>query len=189
MPKRSPDYLEARREELLAGAQRAFAEHGFDRTTIAVLERETGVSRGAIFHYWPNKLAIFMELAERDAERVTRDASELGSPEEAFAHMMRMVEENREWLRVYFEALRVIRRDPELWQRWVERSTRTAERWVAAVDRWKAAGSVRADLDPEDALALVFVLLDGLLLQVTMSPETDQADYSALPGLVAVALR
>src|SRR3954451_7602801 len=56
---------------LLAAARRDFAEHGYDGTTVALLEKELGVARGAIFNYWPNNLAIFMQLAERAAVDVT----------------------------------------------------------------------------------------------------------------------
>ena len=188
MPRRSPDYLEARRDELLAASQRAFARHGYEGTTIAILEGECGVSRGAIFNYWPTKLAIFLELAERDAQRLTQDAAAAATPAEAFRQMMRMVDQEREWLRVYLEALRVIRRDPELWQRWVERPDRQRARWVEAVARWKAAGSVRADLDAEAALTLLFVLLDGLVLHVAISPDAALGDYDTLPALIAIAL-
>jgi TetR/AcrR family transcriptional regulator, transcriptional repressor of aconitase len=189
MPRRSPQYLETRREQLLAGARSAFARHGFDGTTVAVLERELGVTRGAIFNYWPNKLAIFMELANRDASLIIDLASSTpGGPRAVLEALIELAARDREWFSVYFEALRVIRRDPALWARWEERSRLGAERMTEAVQRWQAEGSVRTELQPDDVLVLLFVLLDGVLLQIAISPDADVREYAGLPGLVEQAL-
>src|SRR5437764_165342 len=63
MPKVTQEHLDARRAEILAGARRAFAEHGYEGATVARLEEATGLSRGAIFHYFENKNDLFVELA------------------------------------------------------------------------------------------------------------------------------
>src|SRR5215208_5068149 len=70
MPRVSQDYLEAQRAELLEGARRCFAEHGYEEATVVRLEEATGRSRGAIFHHFPTKLDLFLAVLERDAERV-----------------------------------------------------------------------------------------------------------------------
>ena len=44
MPKVSQEHLEARREQILDGARRAFAGHGYEGTTVTVLEEEIGLS-------------------------------------------------------------------------------------------------------------------------------------------------
>ena len=49
--------------QILDGARRAFAEHGYEGATVAGLEREIGLSRGAIFSYFPTKLDLFVALA------------------------------------------------------------------------------------------------------------------------------
>src|SRR5215204_1431240 len=69
MPKVSEAHKEQRRAQILEAAQRAFARHGYEGTTVAVLEEVTGLSRGAIFNYFPNKQATFQELvAKAEAE-------------------------------------------------------------------------------------------------------------------------
>jgi AcrR family transcriptional regulator len=189
MPKRTPAYRESRRDQLLAGARRAFAEHGFEGTTVAVLERELGVSRGAIFNYWPNKLAIFMELAERDAVDISRQSELLArGPAAMVEDLIERARADREWFGVYLEATRVIRRDPELWARWEKRSADAAERMGEAVQGWRARGLVRDDLSDDDVFALIFTLLDGIVLQVATTPQPSMDSYAVLPGLVADAL-
>jgi TetR/AcrR family transcriptional regulator, transcriptional repressor of aconitase len=189
MPKRTPAYRESRRDQLLAGARRAFAEHGFEGTTVAVLERELGVSRGAIFNYWPNKLAIFMELAERDAVDISRQSELLArGPAAMVEDLIERARADREWFGVYLEATRVIRRDPELWARWEKRSADAAERMGEAVQGWRARGLVRDDLSDDDVFALIFTLLDGIVLQVATTPQPSMDGYAVLPGLVADTL-
>ena len=69
MPKVTEEHKEARREQILAGAQRAFARYGYEGATVARLEEETGLSRGAIFNYFGNKQALFIELVRRSSDR------------------------------------------------------------------------------------------------------------------------
>ena len=66
MPKRSEEHLQARRDQILAGARRTFAQHGYEGATVARLEEEIGLSRGAIFNYYPSKLELFVALATED---------------------------------------------------------------------------------------------------------------------------
>src|SRR6476646_9850159 len=66
MPKVSADHLQARRRQILDGARSCFARHGYDGATVRVLEEEIGLSRGAIFHHFPDKDALFLALAAED---------------------------------------------------------------------------------------------------------------------------
>ncbi len=69
MPKVSEEHKQRRREEILDGAQRAFARHGYEGATVARIEEETGLSRGAIFNYFENKEALFVSLVARSSDR------------------------------------------------------------------------------------------------------------------------
>ncbi|MFA7514515.1 MAG: helix-turn-helix domain-containing protein, partial [Mycolicibacterium vanbaalenii] len=55
MPKVSEDHLAARRRQILDGARRCFADHGYERATVRRLEQSIGLSRGAIFHHFRDK--------------------------------------------------------------------------------------------------------------------------------------
>ena len=67
MPRVSQDQLDARREEILAGARACFARYGYEGATVRRLEEETGLSRGAIFHHFRDKESLFLAVAEDDA--------------------------------------------------------------------------------------------------------------------------
>ena len=107
MPKVSAEHKEARREQILAGAQRAFARYGYEGATVARLEEETGLSRGAIFNYFENKEALFVELVRRSSDRFV----EIWLAEGYRALLEAVTEEDPEWLSVQVEAARRVRTD------------------------------------------------------------------------------
>ncbi len=107
MPKISDEKRNARREQILAGARRCFAEHGYEGATVARLEDEIGLSRGAIFNYFSSKEDLFVELAVQDSARM----SELWVNEGLEAVLREIVELDPAWLTVYLELIRRVRTD------------------------------------------------------------------------------
>src|SRR5688572_1076651 len=69
VPKISEERREARRTEILEAAHRCFAEHGYEGATVVKLEEATGLSRGAIFNYFPNKQALFVAVTAASSDR------------------------------------------------------------------------------------------------------------------------
>jgi AcrR family transcriptional regulator len=55
---------EATRGQLVAIAQRLFAERGYEDTSIEAVLREAGVSRGSLYHHFASKEALFEAVAE-----------------------------------------------------------------------------------------------------------------------------
>ena len=71
MPKISEKRRAERHKQILAGARRCFAAHGYEGATVIRLEQEIGLSRGAIFNYFGSKEDLFAELAAQDSERLS----------------------------------------------------------------------------------------------------------------------
>ena len=68
---------EATRHELIGAATRLFAERGYEDTSIEAVLRETGVSRGALYHHFASKEALFeavLEQVERDVAQAVVDS-------------------------------------------------------------------------------------------------------------------
>jgi AcrR family transcriptional regulator len=161
MPRVSPQYLEQRREEILAGARRAFARYGFRGATVARLEEEIGVSRGAIFHYFASKEELFIALAERESDRLASLLAEKG-----LAGVVRaLAHEDPEWLGTYLEVMHLTRIDPAFRARWEERRNALDEALTRGARHDRRAGDLRDDV-PAWALARFFgIFLDGVFLQ------------------------
>jgi AcrR family transcriptional regulator len=175
MPKVSPEHAAARREQILGGARRCFARFGYEGATVPRLEREIGLSHGAIFNYYRSKLELFFELARADHARFERVWEEDGFEALAAA----IAGEDPAWLGVYLEFHRLLRTDARLARRW--RSTREAagdeHDWLA---RERAAGRIRTDVPKESLFAFLHTVLDGLVLARTSGAELDVASVVAL---------
>src|SRR5580765_2302708 len=78
MPRMSAAQIAARRQQILDGARRCFARHGYEGATVRRLEQATELSRGALFHHYRDKEALFLAVAEQDTEQVAAVISEQG---------------------------------------------------------------------------------------------------------------
>ena len=163
MPKRSEEHLQARREQILAGARRAFAQHGYEGATVARLEEETGLSRGAIFNYYPSKLDLFVALSTEDEARILRTWVERGFE----AAMREIAEENPDWLGVYLENARFLRTDAAFRERWKTRNPDLEQRAHDYLARLQADGEVRDDVPLEHIGRFFGLLADGVAVQTS----------------------
>jgi AcrR family transcriptional regulator len=163
VPKVSDAHLEARREQILDGARRAFSRYGYGGATIARLEEETGLSRGAIFNYFENKWGLFAAIAERDGSRLRELAVEQGL--DALVH--EVAAENPAWLGVHLEALNVIRTDPRIREATLQEDEGSAEllHWIEESQR---EGRMRADVAARDLARFLDVVLNGMAIRVTL---------------------
>jgi AcrR family transcriptional regulator len=166
VPKVSQEHLEARREQILDGARRAFARHGYEGTTVTVLEEEIGLSRGAIFNYFPDKWALFFELAARDQHELTTLLLEQGID----ATIRHLADESPDWMAVYFDVLRLLRNDPELMDEFQARGGPEREEQL---DAWLKQGSFRDDVKLDDIQLFVNVVANGVALARSLNLEID----------------
>jgi AcrR family transcriptional regulator len=144
----------------LDGARRAFGRHGYEATTVARLEAEIGLSRGAIFSYFPSKLDLFVALAEADQEQLGTRWLESG-----FDDVVRHVGEGPDWIGVYLDVPRMLRVDASLRERWGAFNPELQVRLAETIAAGQAAGTLRDDLPVESIGRFLGVVLDGLAVQ------------------------
>ena len=63
MPKVSPEHLERRRQQIIEAASRCFAVKGFNGTSMQDIFKESGLSAGAVYRYFPAKADLVSEIA------------------------------------------------------------------------------------------------------------------------------
>ncbi len=63
----------ATRGQLIEVATRLFAEHGYEGTSIDAVLAAAGVSRGALYHHFPGKEALFEAVVVAVSDQVTVD--------------------------------------------------------------------------------------------------------------------
>ena len=177
MPKISDEAKADRIEQILDGARRCFAQHGYEGATVVRLEREIGLSRGAIFNWFPKKEDIFLELATRDNWRINQLWIDHGFE----AAIRSVVDEDPDWLGVYLGVAHRLRTDTAFRERWEAREL--PERKAALLARMRAdqkAGVLRDDIEPEEIGQFIGLVLDGLVLHVAAGFEPPLESVLAL---------
>jgi AcrR family transcriptional regulator len=162
MPKVSPERLEATRRRVLDGARRAFASYGYEGATVRRLEEATGLSRGAIFHHFADKDALFLALAEEDAEEVATLVDDFG----LVGAMQKLRDKDAGWLGVQLEVSRRVRTDPAFAALWAHHLRAITRATQARLARQRDAGVVRVDVPIETLAAFLLLVYDGLVAQL-----------------------
>lgn len=185
MPRVTDDHLAARRRQILDGARRCFAEHGYESATVRRLEQTIGLSRGAIFHHFRDKDTLFFELAREDAERMADVASR-----EGLIQVMRdmlAAPEQHDWLATRLEIARKLRNDPAFHAGWAARSAELSEATTTRLQRQQQAGRVRDDV-PDSVLHIYLdLVLDGLIARLASGE--DPKNLTAVLDLVEESVR
>ena len=185
MPRVSTDHLAARRQQILDGARACFVRHGYEGATVRRLEECTGLSRGAIFHHFRDKDALFLALAEQDAERMADVVAAQGLVQvmrELVAHPG-----GRGWLGIRLEVSRRLRTEPEFAQRWRAHSTALTAATRARLERQAAAGAVRDDVPVAVLARYLELVLEGLVSHLAQGLPVEELD--AVLDLVEGAVR
>lgn len=188
VPRRSPEHLAARREQVLHAALRCFARDGFHATSMATVVAESGMSAGAVYRYFPSKAELVAAVAEGVMSQVVSTVDEvLEEPEPvAPAEALRLllhralayatsseVDLTRVAVTAWGEALR----DEALLERvgGFYRLIREDLRRVA--ERWQQAGHLDPAADLEAVGQALFSAVPGFLLQRLVLGDVDVDRY------------
>ncbi|WP_149359759.1 TetR/AcrR family transcriptional regulator [Lolliginicoccus suaedae] len=174
MPRVSEVHLAARRAQILDGARQCFAKFGYEGATVRRLEETTGLSRGAIFHHFRDKDALFLALAHEDSQRMADTAAEQG-----LVQVMRNLlthPEEFDWLGTRLEITRRLRTDPDFRREWAEQATELTEAATQRLERQRAKGRIRDDIPTAVLLHYLDLVLDGLVAHVASGQPATHLD-------------
>jgi AcrR family transcriptional regulator len=186
VPRVSSDRLAARRQVILDGARACFARFGYEGATVRRLEETTGLSRGAIFHHYHDKDALFLALAEQDAARMADVVADQG-----LVQVMRELVADpagvRGWLGTRLEISRRLRTEPEFRDRWSAHSAALTRATRERLERQERAGTLRDDVPVAVLARYLELVLEGLLSHLAMGLPAD--DLEPVLDLVEAAVR
>ena len=124
---RQAERREATQGAILAAAMGRFGEAGFAAVTMDEIAAAAGVAKGAIYHHFPSKEALFEAVFERaSAELAAKIRGQAAGAKDALARLT-------EGSRLYFEACakppfgQILLKDGPMvlgWERWREIDTR-----------------------------------------------------------------
>lgn len=186
VPRVSSDQLAARRQEILDGARACFARFGYEGATVRRLEESTGLSRGAIFHHYRDKDALFLALAEQDAGRMADVVAEQG-----LVQVMRELVADpsgvRGWLGTRLEVSRRLRTEPEFRERWSAHSAALTRATRERLERQARTGTLRDDVPVAVVAQYLELILEGLISHLAMGLPAD--DMGPVLDLVEATVR
>ena len=175
MPRISAAHEQEVRDRIVIAAARVFSQKGYHSSTIADVVRESGLSVGAIYTYFPGKEALFRHSCDLIAARGLDELAERLAPAMTTGERLAIA------ISMYVETLDAYGDAPgqtSLIQAWAEAEREPGVREMLSARRERlvgagryliaqgvASGELPAWLDV-DAVARGFLgLLDGLLLQ------------------------
>ena len=172
MARVSQEYLAARRRQILDGAARCFARDGFHGTSMQDVLRETGLSAGAVYRYFPSKEAMIGALAGDVLDTVracfqrSAESEHPPPPDELLMQGVREVGRRLAFpssmvIQVWSETLR----NPELHAVFEEGFAALLALWSRIVATYQREGRMRADVDPAVAARALAASAQGFLLQ------------------------
>lgn len=177
------------RERLIAAAREVFEERGFLDTRVAHIARHAKVAYGSFYTYFPSKEAVFLEVADRLFEDMTRHSFTPG-PDSAPADpaATEPAARVRRANRAYYEAYRrnakmmaiieqVSTFNEEFQEMRRKHRAESVRRSARAIERWQRAGLVDPDLDPEmTARALAAMVDHSLYLWLVQGDDTSDTE-------------
>ncbi|MGD2146395.1 MAG: TetR/AcrR family transcriptional regulator [Anaerolineae bacterium] len=178
---------EETRTRILEAALGGFAEHGYGSTGVAEICQRAQVSKGAFYHHFPSKQALFLELLERwlaalDEQLEGIRAEDASVPEE----LMRMTgiirqvfQAGGEQLPLFLDFWTRAAREADVWEATIAPYRRYRAFFSRMIESGVTEGTLRP-VDPDTAARVIVSLAVGLVVQGLL--DTEGADWGQVAG-------
>ncbi|MDQ6669733.1 MAG: TetR/AcrR family transcriptional regulator [Chloroflexota bacterium] len=173
MPKISPAQEQHRRAQILAAALACFARQGYHATSMDDVVRESGLSVGAIYSYFPSKEDLFLTLSENRAEQTLAYMNELfarpgsigqKSREAVDYFFSRLADDVVPLARVNVEFLSEALKSERIKERQDRRCESIRKFFRSLLAEAQRQGELRHDVDTHAAAELMMALNEGIVL-------------------------
>lgn len=156
---------------ILESALTLFAQHGYDRTSVASIAKAAGMSQGLIYHYYQSKDDILRALFEQSMTEIRTsfaEAEATRAPEEKIARLVRaafnVVKSNLHFWRLSY----ALRMQPAV----LDSLGQNVQGWTQAImgkltQYFREAGAPQPDIEA----AMLFALIDGVAQHYALDPE------------------
>ena len=179
MPRIIPEYREEVRKKIADVAYGLFVEKGFHETTMGEIAKRLGVTKTALYQYFPGKEDIYAAVAERCRQELNgllersyqnRDIREgsaaLFDSLADYVPKFNAMYTEMLLLAVHNEQMRVVLRNDRI------EDIRVVERFIA---RQQEERLVSRTLDPRTLAIACDALINGLLMDIMMGLDKDEA--------------
>jgi AcrR family transcriptional regulator len=168
---------EETRAELIQAAALAFAEQGYDATSVAQICEGAGVSKGAFYHHFESKQDLFLHLLDFWLDGLVQqlEVARLSAATMP-GGLIRMAEEARivfdtaeQYVPIFLEFFAQARREPAILERTVE-PYQTYRRVLAGLIQTGIDDGFLRDVDPDLAAEIILAMAIGMLWQSVHYP-------------------
>jgi AcrR family transcriptional regulator len=186
----------AKRASIVDAAAGCFAEKGFERTTTADICRAAGISSGSLFHYFPNKRAMFTAIFTDDAAETAARLETAAKAEDPWEALLDVVTELAGQLahpavvRLVLEAAAQAARDDEFAELIRRNDGALRDGLAVLVERAEDAGLIDPGVEPRAAAGWVAGLIDAMISRAGLDPDLDlPAEQAVLRTILVRFLR
>lgn len=180
---------EETRTHILEAALRRFANFGYNAASVDDICADAGVSKGAFYHHFPSKHAIFLALLNGWLETLEAgfEAAQKETVPETLLAMTDMLPavfaaaDGR--LPMFLEFWLQASRDETIWQATIAPYERYQRYFETLVEQGKTEGSFRADVDSQSAAKALVALAVGLLLQGLLTAQNTNWSRTTREGM------
>ncbi|MEW5818025.1 MAG: TetR family transcriptional regulator [Spirochaetota bacterium] len=182
---------EETRTKIAAEAQRLFSLQGYNVTSVSEICKKAGVSKGAFYHHFPSKHAVFLIILEnwlKDLEthlNIIRDTvqdASIGLVQMAAITKEVFAAATRDQFQMFLEFWSQAVRDPGIWQASIAPYRRFNTLFAGIVKKGIEDKSLRPiDLDLGARVIMAFAV--GLIFEGLLDPEGAAGDKVAQEGM------
>ncbi len=167
---------EETRSKIIHSAVNLFSVRGYTAASVDDICKEAGVSKGAFYHHFESKQALFLALLDNWLKTIDNaiDASRDESAPETFRHLTEafpyIFQSAGNHLPMFMEFWLQASRDEKIWQASIAPYRRYHRYFTSLIKKGVAEGSF-AQVDPQLVSRMIVSMSMGLLLQSLLDPE------------------
>lgn len=162
------------RKELMHQCLALFAERGYGSITMRQIAQNLSVSTGTLYHYFPSKESIFMQLVQELCEQDIANFFAQAPTRKTLTERLQIV------MAFFLKNFKFYQQQLLLWVDFYQHTQRKAiddQQFLQKI-WWHAHEQLVAYLQlPSDKAAFVLVFMDGLLLQCLYDHDTNDSTW------------
>jgi TetR/AcrR family fatty acid metabolism transcriptional regulator len=183
----------ATRERILQAALQVFAEKGYHRAAVDDVVRVSGTSKGAVYHHFPNKEALFLALVdELSARLATAVTTAIQTSQGAVAKVEAALQAGLQTFARHRELARILLLEPvSLGQAYEAKRAEVHGRFAALIQIYLDQAVAEGSIPPLDTRVATLAWLGAVNEVVIQSIQSDEPELlaRAVPVLTPMLLR
>lgn len=181
--------MHATKEHIVLIASKLFLQKNFKEVTMKEIVKETGLSKGAFYHYFESKERLFLEVLDYFFRHVSRDYKSYSKESlhqfyqdyanetinltkkylAKFENEFSEVSITMNYFSLVFDALKLF---PEFREKIMAEFDREIGYWTKAVERARRNGEISSAMTDKEIAEIFMYLSDGVGMHMIMRGET-----------------